>query len=109
MYAETEIKRLVKELVNKFKPEKVIVFGSQADGTATENSDIDFCVIVNIEALIEKKRELRREINKYLAYDCDADKPFDLIIYAAGEWETLSQNKGDFAHIIKESGVVLHG
>lgn len=38
-------KLVVPELVKKFKPETVIVFGSQATGNAHENSDIDVIII----------------------------------------------------------------
>jgi predicted nucleotidyltransferase len=107
MYAETEIRRLTGCLVEKFNPEKVILFGSQAKGTATQRSDIDLCVVADIET--ENKRELRSEINGYLAWDCDAEMSFDLIVYTIKEWEDRQDNKGDFAHIIKKNGVVLHG
>ena len=109
MYAEKEIRRLTDCLVEKFNPHKVILFGSQAKGTATEKSDIDLCVVADFEGKYEDKRKLRGAMNKYLALDCDADTGFDLVLYAPDEWEGRKDNKGDFAHIIKKDGVVLHG
>ncbi len=34
------------EVARQFKPEKIILFGSYADGTATEDSDVDLLVIM---------------------------------------------------------------
>ena len=107
MYAETEIRRLAKELVDKFNPEKVIVFGSQAKGTATAKSDIDLCVVADVEA--DNKRNLRSDMNFYLSWDCESEVSVDLILYTPLEWAERQNNRGDFAHIIKRNGVVLHG
>ncbi|MCL2053568.1 MAG: nucleotidyltransferase domain-containing protein [Oscillospiraceae bacterium] len=107
MYAEAEIRRLTKELVDKFNPEKVILFGSQAKGTATEKSDIDLCVVADVET--ESKIDLGSDINHYLIWDCDSEKPPDIIVYTPLEWSERQDNRGDFAHIIKRNGVVLHG
>ena len=32
-----------------FKPKKIILFGSQAKGTATEKSDLDVCVVIDTD------------------------------------------------------------
>jgi uncharacterized protein len=39
--------QITNRLVNEFKPEKVILFGSHAWGNPNENSDIDICVILS--------------------------------------------------------------
>lgn len=68
--------------VKKYNPEKVILFGSQADGTANKNSDYDIAIIKDTnkpyrERLIEVRKIVRtttpidffvfnrNEINKY--------------------------------------------
>ncbi|MCL2053967.1 MAG: nucleotidyltransferase domain-containing protein [Oscillospiraceae bacterium] len=107
MYAETEIKRLAEKLVDKFNPEKVIVFGSQAKGTADEKSDIDFCVVADVEN--SDKRKIRGDIHSYLIWDCDSELPLDILLYTSFEWAKRQDDRGDFAHIIKRNGVVLHG
>ena len=38
---------IVRRLVAEFHPEQIILFGSHAWGTPTEDSDIDLCVIVS--------------------------------------------------------------
>ena len=43
---ETELDGLLKRLVEHIQSEKVVLFGSYADDTATADSDIDLLVIV---------------------------------------------------------------
>ena len=43
---ENEINLIKEKLVNKLTPLKIYLFGSFADGTATEDSDFDFYIIV---------------------------------------------------------------
>jgi uncharacterized protein len=46
MNVKSEIKRLSNEIVKKFHPQKVVLFGSFAYGTPNENSDIDLLVVM---------------------------------------------------------------
>jgi len=41
------IQEATKRLVEKFDPERIILFGSYARGTADEHSDVDFMVITD--------------------------------------------------------------
>ncbi len=93
-----------KELVEKllpFKPEKIILFGSQAKGNAREESDIDLCIVIETE----KKHRLVPEL--YCALDCD--KPIDIIVYTPKEWEECVSDESSFAYKILTEGVVLYG
>lgn len=46
----TDIQNFATELAREFKPEKVILFGSYARGTAGEESDVDLLVVMPGEA-----------------------------------------------------------
>jgi predicted nucleotidyltransferase len=106
---EKEIMRLTNLLVEKFNPVKVILFGSQADGTATEDSDIDFCVIANVGSDIESRRDLRGNINSYLIRDCKSNMPIDVLVYNPLQWNERKNNETDFAKTVNEDGVLLYG
>jgi len=45
MVSEQTLAEVTKRLVNNFHPYKIILFGSQARGTADDRSDIDLLVI----------------------------------------------------------------
>jgi predicted nucleotidyltransferase len=54
--AKAQIDRIVKRIVNKFHPEKIILFGSQARGDAGPDSDIDLLVVMPVVGSIREKR-----------------------------------------------------
>lgn len=53
---QTQIDRMVKRIVKKFHPDKIILFGSQARGDAGPDSDVDFLVVMPVEGSIREKR-----------------------------------------------------
>lgn len=50
------IDRIVKRIVKRFRPEKIILFGSQARGDARPDSDIDLLVVMPVEKSVVDKR-----------------------------------------------------
>jgi predicted nucleotidyltransferase len=56
---QVQIDRMVKRIVRKFHPEKIILFGSHARGDAGPDSDVDLLVVLPVEG---SKREKRIEI-----------------------------------------------
>jgi predicted nucleotidyltransferase len=58
------IDRIVKRIVKKFHPEKVILFGSHARGDAGPDSDVDLLVVMDFQgSKLEKMLELRATLN----------------------------------------------
>jgi predicted nucleotidyltransferase len=104
-----EIRRLTGLLVEKFNPVQVILFGSQAEGTATAKSDIDLCVIADVEPDVRSRREFRSNIHSYLIWECKSEHPLDVLVYTPAQWNDRKDNKADFASMINEGGVILYG
>ncbi|HTU16884.1 MAG TPA: nucleotidyltransferase domain-containing protein [Gemmataceae bacterium] len=50
------IQRMVQRIVKKFRPEKIILFGSQARGDAGPDSDVDLLVVMPVEGSVTEKR-----------------------------------------------------
>ena len=96
-----EIQSIKDQLVQLFSPSAIILFGSQAKGTAKSGSDIDLCLIKNTN---DKKKLL---MQAYI--EIESSKPFDLILYTEDEWQAASMEKTSFDHIIKEKGTLLYG
>ena len=48
MVAQPVLQEAVNRLVERFKPSRIILFGSQARGTADDRSDVDLLVICSV-------------------------------------------------------------
>ncbi|UCH96355.1 MAG: nucleotidyltransferase domain-containing protein [Candidatus Aminicenantes bacterium] len=55
---------IAKQLLKKYNGKKLILFGSHADGSADESSDIDFAVDINPEYFFKFYNELEEQLNK---------------------------------------------
>ena len=82
-------------------PQKILLFGSQAKGTATINSDIDLCIV----ASTNNKRALLTD----LYCDTVSDMPIDFLLYTPEEWNQSVNDHQSFAHKLNREGVVLYG
>lgn len=97
------IESLKHQLVSKYAPEKIILFGSAARDDAAEVNDIDLFIVKDDVPLLgaERIRQLYRLM--------DTDLPVDYIVYRPAEVsERLSLGDPFIASIFKE-GKVLYG
>ncbi|HPF16343.1 MAG TPA: nucleotidyltransferase domain-containing protein [Thermotogota bacterium] len=83
---------------------RIILFGSYAQGNETDESDLDLCVITDEN---KRKREILRDIRRAIVDE--ANIPVDIFIYRSDEFEQKAAIENSFEHIIKESGITLHG
>jgi predicted nucleotidyltransferase len=98
---DISVDKLTEEIIDKFKPSKIILFGSVARGTYKSNSDIDLCIIKDTL----NKRELIIEI--YTKIDCEI--PFDILLYTNEEWQKNVSDSSSFAYKINKTGVYVYG
>lgn len=63
MVAEQVLQEATRRLVETFKPTQIILFGSQARGTADERSDVDLLVVCSVNG---KKRNLMVAMDRAL-------------------------------------------
>ena len=56
MIDAAQIRQVSDEIARRFQPERIILFGSYAYGTSTEDSDVDFLVVMPFEERAVKKR-----------------------------------------------------
>ena len=71
---EQAIRMMVQRLVERFDPDQIILFGSQARGTAAPGSDVDLLVIMPVSG---SKREKRVEMRVALH---DITVPKDILL-----------------------------
>jgi predicted nucleotidyltransferase len=73
-----EIQALADALGSRFKPERIVLFGSRARGEARAESDVDLLAIMKYEGPpIRKAVGLSRGVEVFL--------PLDLVVRAPGE------------------------
>jgi predicted nucleotidyltransferase len=89
---------------------KIILFGSYANGTATEDSDIDLVVILDTEEFAktcDERMDRRRPISTALL-EVNYQYAMDIIVYSKGEFEYLDKKESDFVREIKNTGKEIY-
>lgn len=99
---EAELKRISSEIVSRYKPEKIILFGSLASGDVKETSDMDLVVIKETNKRFwDRQKELASLVRPKLA--CD------IFVYTPKEWKESLSGKSKFAaDEIKGRGRVIY-
>jgi predicted nucleotidyltransferase len=97
-----KIDELVRRIVNQFHPEKVILFGSYARGTAGEDSDADVLVVMRVKG---SKRKKANEIDVALV---GIDLPVDVIVVTPEELERQKNQIGTIIYPAVREGKVLY-
>ncbi len=103
MVAQAILNEAVRRLVEQFDPEAIILFGSQARGTADESSDVDLLVICPLRGVA------RRDVT--LAMDLSLrglDVARDVIVMTREEFERLREIPGTVARPAWQEGRVLY-
>jgi predicted nucleotidyltransferase len=95
------IDQVVKQIVEKFKPQKIILFGSYARGNPHPESDVDMLVVMDTP-LREVKQSL--EIHHHL----DVMFGLDLVVYTPGHLQQRVDMCDWFVRDILEEGKVLY-
>ncbi len=66
------IRRLARDIAEKFHPLRIILFGSYARGTATSDSDVDLMVVFKTKQPPDAELKIMRQV--------DYDRGLDLIV-----------------------------
>ena len=70
MVSIKEIRSLARNIARRFHPERVVLFGSYAEGTATADSDVDLLVVLSGERkVVDKAVEIRLALNPEIPLD----------------------------------------
>lgn len=92
-------------LKEKFGAKQVFIFGSYAYGEPDEDSDIDLCVItdLNNKRKIDIIREIRRELINLIS------NPLDILVYSEIEFEERAGLSNTLEHKILMDGIKVYG
>jgi len=102
MISQEILSEITKRLVNGFHPDKIILFGSQARGTADERSDVDILVICPVSG---SRRSLI--LGMYDALD-GMRLASDIIILTPEEFELDKNIPGTIARYVSLEGKILY-
>ena len=100
--SQEKIQEVADKIVQEFKPEKVILFGSCAWGEPNEDSDVDLFIVKETENTRETAREIDSSIRP-------RPFPIDLIVYTPEEIEeSINKNHNFFIEDIIRNGKILY-
>ena len=99
----SEIQYIVDQIVRRYNPLKIILFGSAARGEYENVNDLDFLIIKQDVPLygLDRMRELDELIDRNIAAD--------MLVYRPDEFEERTQLGDPFIKMILKEGRVLHG
>lgn len=96
-----DIQNIVQQIVERFQPQKVILFGSYAHNTPTEDSDVDLLVVMETdENTLHTAARIAAAIDHPFAMDVLVFKPSDL--------EASLKRKSIFTTEVMINGVILY-
>ena len=100
---QKEIESIKTQIIEKYKPEKIILFGSAARGHFGLDSDADFLIIKKDTPYYgaDRIRELSRIIERNI--------PVDLLVYRPEEFSKRLEMGDPFLKGILKEGKTLYG
>jgi len=101
MIRKESINELAERIAREFHPQKIILFGSAALGTATEDSDVDLLVIMPTEGSgLRKAAEIMNKISPRI--------PVDLIVRDPEDVQRRLEANDFFLREVTEKGKILY-
>jgi predicted nucleotidyltransferase len=97
------INTVVEKIITNYQPQKIILFGSYANGSPTKDSDLDLLIIKNSDTpKIERNRQVRRLLK-------DLYFPVDVFIKTEQEYNKYKDVIGTVVYSAHQYGKVLYG
>jgi predicted nucleotidyltransferase len=101
MVALNKIDAFAREVAEKFRPEKIVLFGSYAHGQPTEDSDVDLLVVMNHKGKAsEQALAIRKAIRRSF--------PLDLIVRTPRETKNRLNQRDVFITSALTKGRTLY-
>ncbi len=98
------IKRLVQVIAQKYRPEKIILFGSYAYGKPDKDSDIDLLIVKETKkSFFERLYEVRR-----IASEARRGYPFEPLVLTPREVKERLEIGDQFFEEVMNKGKILY-
>ncbi len=104
MHSEIEkvLDEVKRRIVPKFHPQRIILFGSYAEGRPGPDSDLDLLIVMEVEG---STRQKANEIDMLLA---DRSVPMDVIVLTPEQYERQKNISGSIARQVEREGKVIY-
>ena len=89
-------------IVPRFRPHRIILFGSHAHGQPGVDSDLDFLIIMEVDG---STRRMANEIDMVMS---DRLIPMDFIVLTPEQYERQKKMPGTIVREVEETGTVLY-
>jgi predicted nucleotidyltransferase len=110
-----EINEMLNQVIDRLKaanPYKIVLFGSQARGTVTDESDIDLMVILDDNYISKNCQEYldRRRIVDDLLLDLiiKSEWDMDIKVYSMAEFWQLKERESFFIKEVERTGKTIY-
>lgn len=101
MVQRSDIIEYAKEVARQFQPERIILFGSYAEGKATADSDVDlFVEMDHTHSSLQQALAIRKAIKRTF--------PLDLVVKTPREIRKRLQQNDFFLKAIMDNGQVIY-
>jgi uncharacterized protein len=95
------IRNVTRQIVQQFRPQKVILFGSYAYGQPTEDSDVDLLVVMDTD-------ESPLHVAAKIAAAIEHPFPLDIVVRTSVEFASAVHRRGVFATEVATKGITLY-
>jgi len=85
MITQDIVDRIIETISTAFRPRRIVVFGSQARGDASDDSDLD--LLVEMETDVSRREQACRIRRAFDPYPC----PMDIVVYTPAEVKRWAQ------------------
>jgi predicted nucleotidyltransferase len=98
MLSESELDELIRRVAESLEPERIILFGSYAKGTATIRSDVDLMVVKDTALPMARRADaVAPLLRRYLV-------PVDVLVYTPEEIVEYSREPLSFLDTVVKTG-----
>jgi predicted nucleotidyltransferase len=97
----TPARRVINRIIRRYRPKKIIVFGSFARGDVHQGSDLDLIIIKNT------KQKFLRRMDAVLDL-CDGEIAVEPLIYTEAEFKKMLGEGNDFLETVISEGKVVY-
>ncbi|MCX6237572.1 MAG: nucleotidyltransferase domain-containing protein [Bacteroidia bacterium] len=102
MIDSDKINEVVKKIATRFNPDKIILFGSYANGTPNEDSDLDLLIVQDSDLPMHKRgRDIRLSL-------IGAMIPIDILIYTKSEFDQEKDKRFSFLNSAIKNSKLLY-